>query len=336
MKKMKAVVTIGPKKSVVKEIDMPVMDDNSILIKVKYVGVCHSEHYDWEHNEKGGAFGHEPMGVIAEIGKNVKGFNVGDRVSGLWGNTLPGAGAMVEYIKVDPTRDTVVKLPDNVRDVDLCLEPLSCLFSAASKIKESMPGTRACIVGTGYMGCGIISLLKLRGFYVVAVDVKAESRADALKYGADEAYSPEEAIEKFINQSPLDNKNQAGFEVVGEWGETNESLGLAINLTRECGHLYVGAYHTGSKRHVDMQELGVKAIVLHNTHPREYNLSQIGCYNAVEMLEKGTWIYQNIPTMVYPMSRFDQAHEELDTKHGHHMKAVINMEMFDGEPYMAE
>lgn len=336
MEKMKAIVTIGPRKSIVKEIDKPQMDDNSLLIKVKYVGVCHSEHYDWAHKPNGGAFGHEPMGVIAEVGQNVTGYQVGDRVSGLWGNTLPGAGAMVEYIKVNPKRDTVVKLPDNVRDVDLCLEPLACLFSAVSKIKQTMHGTRACVVGTGYMGCGVISLLKLRGFHVVAVDIRPESRADALKYGADEAYTPEEAVEKFVWQSPLRNKNQAGFEVVCEWGETDESLDTAIRLTRECGHLYVGAYHTGPKRHVDMQQLGVKAIVLHNTHPREYKLSQDGCYYAAELLAKDVWCYKNVPTMVYPMNRFDQAHEDLETKYGRFMKSVINMEMADGEPYMAE
>ena len=44
-KKMKAVLTVGPKTSVVKEADMPVMNDDSLLIKLKYVGVCYSEHY---------------------------------------------------------------------------------------------------------------------------------------------------------------------------------------------------------------------------------------------------------------------------------------------------
>lgn len=325
-KKNKAVITIAPKTSVVKEMDMPVMDDDSVLIKLKYCGVCHSEHYDWTNSPNGGAFGHEPMGVIAEVGKNVTGFQVGDRVSGMWGSTLPGAGAMVQYAVANVRKSTIIKLPDNVRDEDLIVEPLSCMFSAVSKVKDTMPGTKICVVGCGYMGCGAISLLKLRGFYIVAVDIRESSRQDALTYGADEVYSPEEVLEKY----------RSAFSVVCEWGETNESLDTAINLTAQCGLLCVGAYHTGPKRLVDMQQLGVKAIVLHNTHPREYWLSVTGAHNAVRMLESGEWNYKNIPTMVYPMDKFDLAQEEMETKYGHHMKAVINMEMETGEPYMAE
>ena len=91
-----------------------------------------------------------------------------------------------------------------------------------------------------------------------------------------------------------------------------------------------------SKREVDMQQLGVKAIVMHNTHPREAWLSKTGAESAVRMLESGEWNYRDIPTMVYPMNQFDRAQEEMETKYGSFMKSVINMEMEDGEPYMAK
>ena len=330
----KAVISVGPKKSVIKEVPMPVMDDDSVLIRIKYCGVCHSEHYDWAHAREGDAFGHEPMGIIEQVGKNVKGFSVGDRVSGLWGSTLPGAGDMQKYMVANVEKSKIVKLPDNLRDEDMILEPLSCMLSACSKVKDTMPGTKVCVVGCGYMGCGAISLLALRGFYVVAVDIRQSSRADALKYGAKEVYTPEEAIKKFTYENGK-RDIMKGFKVVCEWGENNESLDTAINLTGCCGLLCVGAYHTGEKRLVDMQQLGVKAIVMHNTHPREYWLSTEGVDNAVRMLSDGEWNYKNIPTMVYPMNQFDRAQEEMETKYGHFMKSVISMELEDGEPFLA-
>ena len=124
---MKQIVMTGPKKSEVREIETVKPTDDQILIRTKYVGVCMSEHYDWSVAREGQVFGHEPMGIVAEVGKNVTGFAIGDRVSGLWG------GGMTEYVVANPKYDTIIKLPENVRDEDLVLEPLACLFSAVSK-----------------------------------------------------------------------------------------------------------------------------------------------------------------------------------------------------------
>ncbi|MBE6607178.1 MAG: hypothetical protein E7633_01290 [Ruminococcaceae bacterium] len=325
MEMMKQVVSVGPRKSTIIEVPKPTINANQVLVKNKYVGVCMSEHYDWSTAKEGTAFGHEPLGVIAEIGANVKGWKVGDKVSGFWGSGLPGGGGMVEYAPVNP--NSIYKIPENVRDVDCILEPLACMMSAVSKAKISMPGTEVCVVGAGYMGCGAISLLRMRGAYVIAVDPRKESRENALKYGADEVYTPEEMWEKIRG-------GFRGYKCVMEWGETNESLDLAIHLTKECGQLCLGAYHTGDKRLVNVQLLNVRAIECLSTHPREAELSREGARNAVRMLSDKRWCYQNIPTKVYPMSKFDQAQADLETKYGIFMKAVIDMETLDGEPYI--
>lgn len=119
-----------------------------------------------------------------------------------------------------------------------------------------------------------------------------------------------------------------------EWAETNESLDLAINLTKQCGQLCIGAYHTGGKRMVDIQQLNVKAIDCLSTHPREWNLSLQGAKNAAELLASGRWNFSNVPVKIYPMSKFDQAQAELETKYGKYMKALIDMTKVDGEPYI--
>ena len=330
---MKAIVTVAPGQSVIRDVPDPVMNEDSVLIKTRYCGVCRSERYDWAH--KAGAYGHEPMGVIADAGKRVKGFAAGDRVSGLWGSTLPGAGAMIEYAVADVRHSTLIKLPAHIRDEDLVVEPLACLLSAVSKARCSMPGSRVCVVGCGYMGCGAISLLKLRGCFVTAVDIRETSRRDALIYGADEALTPEEALDRYIRDANGNYPIEAGFDCVMEWAETDASLDLAIRLTRMCGQLCVGAYHTGPSRAVNVEMLGVKAIDMLHTHPREADLLAKGAVHAVELLASGVWHFRNIPTMVYPMNQFDRAMTEMDDKYGRHIKALVNMEMADGEPYLA-
>jgi len=328
---MKFLVMAGPKKTIVKDIGDVKPNDDQILIKNKYIGVCMSEHHAWATAKEGDAFGHEPMGYIVEIGKNVKGFAVGDRVSGCWGNPLPGGGGMTEYA-LATTDNILKKIPANVRDEDAVLEPLACLMSAVSKARFSVPGTRVCVVGAGYMGCGSIGLLKMKGAHVTAVDINQKSLENAKKYGADEVYTVAEAEKKFID--PNDPCACVGFDVVYEWGESNESLDLAVRLTNMCGQLCVGAYHTGEKRLIDMQMLNVKAVDCLSVHPREMDLLAQCVENAAELLSSGAWNYTNVPTKVYPRNKFDQAHEEQETKYGSYLKALIDMTWEDGEPYI--
>ena len=340
---MKRIVSVGPRKSEVVEAPIPEINDDQILIRIKYVGVCMSEHYDWANARPGQAFGHEPMGYVEKVGANVEDFKVGDRVSGLFGSNLPGSGGLVQYnvATVGNGRDAVVKVPDNVPDEDATAEPLACLLSAVSKVRNFVQGEKVCVVGCGYMGCGAIGLLKRRGAHVVAVDIRRESLEAAKRYGADEVYTPDELPEEYLPRGGRmmrrDKKGNfilPGFSRVMEWGETAESLDLAINLTQMCGQLCIGAYHTGGKRLVDVQQLNFKAIECLSTHPREHDLLTKGVFGCMELLSKGEWNYNHIPVKVYPYTKWDLAHEELETKYGKYMKAVIDMTWEDGEPYI--
>lgn len=327
---MKKLVGISPCKTELIDVEEPqITSGNEVKIKIKYCGVCMSEHYDWSIGVNK-SFGHEPIGVVTEIGENVKWIKVGDRVSGLFDGSA-------EYAVTES--ENVFVLPDGISDTEGVLEPLSCLISAVTKVRIKVIGERVAVVGCGYMGCGAISLLKLRGAYVVAVDINPESVKNALKYGADEAYLVDELPSSclYIPGSGLNFDGEpGGFSLVMEWGETNESLDLAIKMTQKCGQLAIGAYHTGEKRLVDVQMLNVKAIDCLSTHPREVDLSREGCKNSIKLMESGAWNYKHVPTKVYPISRFDEAQGDLSNKFGRYLKAVVEFTDGDFEPYIVE
>lgn len=326
---MKKLVMRGPKQSELIDAEMPtIKDGREMLVKLKYCGVCMSEHYDWSHASEGMTFGHEPMGVVVEVGSDVTKFKVGDRISGLFGGGSEYAICLEE---------NAFLIPDELADEEAVLEPLGCLISAVSKVKIPVIGEKVAVVGCGYMGCGAISLLKMRGAYVVAVDIRKESLENAKKYGADEVYTPDELPANYKDIPGADIGFQTeglGFSLVMEWAETNESLDLAINMTRMCGQLAVGAYHTGEKRLIDMQQLNVKAIDCLSTHPREWDLLQESCKNAVKLLCSGSWSYKNVPTKIYPITMFDNAQGDLTSKYGKYMKALVDWTKLDGEPYI--
>ena len=327
---MKKLVGISPCKTELIDVEEPqITSGNDVKIKLTYCGVCMSEHYDWSIGVNKG-FGHEPIGVVTEIGENVKWIKVGDRVSGLFDGSA-------EYAVTES--ENVFVLPDGISDTEGVLEPLSCLISAVTKVRIKVIGERVAVVGCGYMGCGAISLLKLRGAYVVAVDINPESVKNALKYGADEAYLVDELPSSclYIPGSGLNFDGEpGGFSLVMEWGETNESLDLAIKMTQKCGQLAIGAYHTGEKRLVDVQMLNVKAIDCLSTHPREVDLSREGCKNSIKLMESGAWNYKHVPTKVYPISRFDEDQGDLSNKFGKYLKAVVEFTDGDFEPYIVE
>ena len=82
---MKAAIIEKPEKLVVKEVPVPEVLDDEVLIKVKYTGICGT---DWSiYTGKYSADrlplipGHEFSGIIVKAGKNAKQLKEGDRVT---------------------------------------------------------------------------------------------------------------------------------------------------------------------------------------------------------------------------------------------------------------
>ena len=183
-KMMKQMLTKGPRKTKIVEVPVPEINENQMLVRVTLTGMCHSELYTWQTAGEGESLGHESVGVVEKIGKNVTGFKVGDRVSGL------GGGAYKEYIVVEPAK--MAHVPDTLSDEDAISEPLACLLSAAMKLPIQTLGDRIAVVGCGYMGLGAISLFKAMGYGdIIAIDKRREALENAKRFGATEVYLPE-------------------------------------------------------------------------------------------------------------------------------------------------
>jgi L-iditol 2-dehydrogenase len=82
---MKAAVYQDIDKMVVKEVETPKVDDESMLVRVKACAVCGSDVRIFHHGNNRvitpQIIGHELSGVVEDVGKNVKGFAPGDRIA---------------------------------------------------------------------------------------------------------------------------------------------------------------------------------------------------------------------------------------------------------------
>lgn len=80
---MKAAVFYGAKDFRVENIDVPKMEPTDVLIRVKACGICGSDVHSFKRGilaRPGFVMGHEFSGEVAEVGKKVKGINLGDRM----------------------------------------------------------------------------------------------------------------------------------------------------------------------------------------------------------------------------------------------------------------
>jgi len=206
---MRAQVIERPGKMALKEVPVPQINDDEVLIKVKMCGICGT---DWKifKGEYAAEFlpmisGHEFWGVIEEVGANAKGLKVGDRVSvdicmpcgtcyfcrrgdGLLCETFTQLGihtdgAFAEYVKA-PWRNCY-KIPDSVDDYSAAfIEPLTAVLEA-SKRMDCRIASSVVIIGCGL---GILhgALAKLRGAAPVIVIGDSPARlAMAKQMGAD-------------------------------------------------------------------------------------------------------------------------------------------------------
>ncbi|MFF5186018.1 zinc-binding dehydrogenase [Streptomyces sp. NPDC000345] len=206
MSTMKSVRTGGVGRIEVVGVERPVPGPKDALVRIRACGICGT---DVTFLRMGGmparahlggelvpvALGHEPAGEIVELGAEVDGLDIGDRVvvnpqdapTGIIG--CGGAyGGMSEFLLIENAEvgKSVAVFPDTVPfDVASLNEPMAVARHAVNR-SEAGPGDRVVVFGAGPIGLGAAIWLKLRGVeHVVVVDVIPSRLEKALAVGAD-------------------------------------------------------------------------------------------------------------------------------------------------------
>lgn len=211
--KNRAVYMTGLNKMEIRDIDMPKIKDDQVLVKMEYVGICGSDVHYLEHGSIGdfvveGDFilGHECAGTIVEIGKGVTDLTVGDKValepgatcgqcefckSGKYNlcpdveflATPPYHGCLENYIAFPA--NMCFKLPENITSKEGALvEPLAVGMHAAEQGDVKL-GSSVVILGAGCIG--LVTLLACKAYGatdITVVDVMQKRLDYAMKLGA--------------------------------------------------------------------------------------------------------------------------------------------------------
>jgi (R,R)-butanediol dehydrogenase/meso-butanediol dehydrogenase/diacetyl reductase len=255
---MKAVV-VRNKDMVLEDVIKPKAGFGEVVLKVRYCGICGSEVHRFEAGSfpDGAICGHEPYGVIDEVGEGVEGWKKGDRIVVIayepcrkcrwcqqgeyqlclkkeWIGIGTNPGGFAEYVKAYASM--LVRVPEQVNDREAALtEPLAVALHAVRSTHINMGDTVA-VIGAGPIGLLVLQCSRVAGARAVGVIEAAKARLDlAAKLGADVIFAPE------IKNIGLEVTEALGAEpdVVFDCAGGIATLQSAIELVRPHGTVMV-------------------------------------------------------------------------------------------------
>ncbi|KAK9446835.1 chaperonin 10-like protein [Limtongia smithiae] len=268
---MKALRYEKPFVHAVVDIPLPVVRDNDVLIKVDACGVCGTDLHIHE-----GEFiakfplvpGHEVVGRVAAVGKDVKAFKLGERVvadnSELCGEcfycrrgkallcehfnahgvTMPGAFA--EYCAYPAGKVFHIT---HLSPVDATLlEPASCAAHGLEKIRPEI-GSSVLMFGAGPTGLVLAQLLRNNGgCHVLIAAPKGSKMALAKQLDAADEYIELDRGDATPQFEKIKADNPYGFDIVVEATGSAKILEDSINYVRRGGKLVVyGVYNNAAR-----------------------------------------------------------------------------------------
>jgi propanol-preferring alcohol dehydrogenase len=268
-KNMKAaVVREFGKPLVIQEVAIPEPGPEEIQIKMEACGVCHTDLHaaegDWPIKPTPPFIpGHEGVGYVSGVGKNVKTVKEGDRVGIVWLYSACGQcvdclagqesccskaefggytknGGYAEYAVADP--NYVAHLPANVGFIEVA--PIICAGVTVYKGLKSTgakPGDWVVISGVGGLGHLAVQYAKAMGFHVGAVDVSEDKLALARKLGAKLTVNAKEQDPAAFFQKEIGGANAVLVTAV-----STHAFAQAIGIVRARGTIALNGLPPGS------------------------------------------------------------------------------------------
>ena len=343
---MRAVILAGPNDFKAGQIETPRIGDGDLLLQIKKAAICGTDIRILEGKKTKdvrypSVIGHEMCGVIKEVGKNVKGFAVGDKVA--IANVIPCHsckscltgrenaclnrkaigyefdGAFAEYVLIPQIAlesGNVVKLPEQVSFAEGALiEPLACcirgLENAGTGINDIV-----LIVGAGPIGLMHLQLSKIAGARKVIISEPILSRREkAAKLGADLVVDP---TTENLQQIVMQETDGLGVDVIVVAIGVPQIVNSTIKLCRKGGTVNLFAGFAGT---------GECTIEVNTIHYGEINVNGSTAYKRQDYLDAAQMVInrkvnlEELVTHTYKIEEFQEAYEM--AKSGDGLKIIV-------------
>jgi threonine dehydrogenase-like Zn-dependent dehydrogenase len=327
------------------EYPTPVCGDDDIIIKTEGCGVCagdlkcmHGAERFWgNENEPSWVKppfipGHEFLGTIVEMGKNVQGYELGDRItadqivpcgkckfcqSGRYWMCQPHAtfgfqkdnnGGMAEYVRY-PKTAVLHKVPQDLAlEQALLIEPYACSKHCVDRAQITNEDV-VVISGAGTLGLGMITYARMKNpAQLVVLDMVDARLQKAKEFGADLVINPgtEDAIAKIMELT-----EGYGCDIYIEATGHPSSVEQGLQMIRKLGR-FVEFSVFGAPATIDWSIIGDgKELDVLGAHLSPY------CYPfVIEHINNGTLKTDGIVSRCFELQDWEKAFEYATGKHG--------------------
>ena len=313
----------------IKNIENPPVGPGDILVKMCACGICGSdvEKVFGKYGQPSMRLGHEPAGIITQVGSEISNFSVGDRVfthhhvacysddchecshgnetmcKKYYESNLEPCGLADEYVvpEWNVKHGGVLNIPDSMSFEEAAMiEPLACCIRAWNKFKHHKNDSVA-ILGVGPTGIMHVLLAKLYGFgKVFCLDLNDFRLNFAKKF---ETITIHSGNTNALEQIKSETANQ-GVDVVIVSTSSLNALKDAVNFVRKGGTIVMfGVPSKGANVDLDMSEIYSKGITIVNS----YAASDVDTIHALDLISNKQIDVSQLITHKYNLQECQQA-----------------------------
>ena len=344
---MKAGVVTGLEQIEVKEVPIPRIDANGVLVKVQACAVCGSDLRIFRSGNNRVKFpaiiGHEISGEVIEVGKNVTKLEIGDRVAigadvpcgecrfceaGIGNNCQINyamgyqfQGGFAQYIPLNKTvmnYGPVHKIPDQMSYEEAALaEPLGCVLNALELAPVQL-GDTVVVIGAGAIGCMMSNVIKQMGASKLILVQRSKPRLEMAKkiVNADVfvCSSEENAIKAVLRET-----DGLGADVVITSNPSPEAQADALLMAKNRARIsfFGGLPKTEENVTLNTNVIHYKELMITGAH----GAMPIHHLKAIELIASGMIDVKPFISKTFPLDELKEAIAYAESREG--MRVVV-------------
>jgi 2-desacetyl-2-hydroxyethyl bacteriochlorophyllide A dehydrogenase len=310
----------------IREIPKPTIKENEVLIEIKAAGICGTDLHHYEAGENIAiplVLGHEFSGDVVEIGEDVKGWKLGERIVSEthaiaclecylcrggdyhlckerkgFGSGVNGA--FTQYLAV-PSR-LLHRIPDSISYPEATiLQPAADIVHAVITNTNVNPGDTVVVLGPGPMGLLTVGVSRAIGagqVIVVGLDVDQERMEIAKKVGADVTIN---ASKENLTERVRELTDGRGANIVFEVTGSTVALLQGLEILVKKGQLTIIGVHT------QPVEIGIRPLQRAEQSIKGSAMSTWFDYErAIRLTQSGRLQLKPLVTNVLPITEYEK------------------------------